>query len=127
MWILLEAAIDIKFDHTNKGKLAVKLFVGTACVYWIVDFLSDRVEEPIKFLFVGGGFGGGIMSKSLDMRFHWLRDHIYQGQFRVVFVPGLQNLADFFTKSLPVARHKVLAPFIATDDNDTLDSCMHVK
>ncbi len=62
------------------------------------------------------------MSKSLDMRFHWLRDRIDQGQFRMMFVPGLQNLADFFTKSLPVARHKVLAPFIATDDNDTLDS-----
>ena len=57
------------------------------------------------------------MSKSLDMRFHWLRDRIDQGQFRVVFVPGLRNLADFFTKSLPVARHKVLAPYIATDDN----------
>ncbi len=58
------------------------------------------------------------MSKSLDMRFHRLRNRIAQGQFRVVFVPGLQILADFFTKSLPVARHKVLAPFIATvDDN----------
>jgi hypothetical protein len=62
------------------------------------------------------------MSKSLDMRFHWLRDRIDQGQFRVVFVPGLRNLADFFTKSLPVARHKVLAPFIATDDDDSVDS-----
>jgi hypothetical protein len=60
------------------------------------------------------------MSKSLDMRFHWLRDRIDQGEFRVVFVPGLQNLADFFTKSLPVARHNVLAPFIATDD-DSID------
>jgi hypothetical protein len=40
------------------------------------------------------------MSTSLDMRFHWLRDRIDQGQF--------------FTKSLPVTRHKVLAPpFIA--------------
>ncbi len=62
------------------------------------------------------------MSKSLDMRFHWLRECIDQGQFRVVFVPGLQNLADFFTKSVPVARHNVLAPFIATNDSDTLDS-----
>ena len=61
------------------------------------------------------------MSKSLDMRFHWLRDRIDQGLFRVVFVPSLQNLADLFTKSLPVARHKVLAPFIATDD-DNIDS-----
>ena len=61
------------------------------------------------------------MSKSLDMRFHWLRDRIDQGQFRVLFVPGLKNLADFFTKALPVARHKVLAPFFAVDD-DSSDS-----
>ncbi len=55
------------------------------------------------------------------MWFHWLRDRIDQGQFRVVFVPGKNNLADFFTKALPVARHKVLAPFFAVDD-DSLDS-----
>ncbi len=61
------------------------------------------------------------MSKSLNMRFHWLRDRIDQGQFRVVFVPGKNNLADFFTKALPVARHKVLAPFFAVDD-DSIDS-----
>jgi hypothetical protein len=59
------------------------------------------------------------MSKSLDMRFHWLRDRIDQGQFRVLFVPGKKNLADFFTKALPVARHKALAPFFAVDDDST--------
>jgi hypothetical protein len=61
------------------------------------------------------------MSKYLDMRFHWLRDRIDQGQFRVVFVPGKKNLADFFTKALTVARDKVLAPFFAVDD-DSIDS-----
>jgi hypothetical protein len=61
------------------------------------------------------------MSKSLVMRFHWLRDRIDQGKFRVLFVPGKKNLADFFTKALPVARHKVLAPFFAVDD-DSSDS-----
>ena len=59
------------------------------------------------------------MSKSLDMRFHWLRDRVRQGQFRVVHVPGIYNIADFFTKSLPVARHRALAPFIAVDDGQS--------
>ena len=62
------------------------------------------------------------MSKSLDMRFHWVRDRVRQGQFRVMHLPGLQNIADFFTKSLPVARHKALAPFLAVDDDQTVDS-----
>jgi hypothetical protein len=67
------------------------------------------------------------MSKFLDMRFHWLRDRIGQGQFRVVFVPGLRNLADFFTKSLPVTRHNALAPFIAIDDDDVVIDTVYLK
>jgi hypothetical protein len=60
------------------------------------------------------------MSKATDMRLHWIRDRVRQGHFRVLFIRGLHNVADFFTKPLPVARHRVLAPFIAADpaDND---------
>ncbi len=55
------------------------------------------------------------MSKSCDMRFHWLQDRVQRRQFRVQHVPGVRNVANFFTKSLPVVRHKILAPFIAVD------------
>jgi hypothetical protein len=55
------------------------------------------------------------MSNSIDMRWHWVRDRIRQGHFRAVFVPGISNHADFFTKALPVARHKLQAPFSAVD------------
>jgi hypothetical protein len=63
------------------------------------------------------------MSKSLDMRFHCLRDHIDRGQLRVLFVSCKKNLADFFTKVLPVARHNVVAPFFAVGDDspDSID------
>ncbi len=60
------------------------------------------------------------LSKSLDMRFHWLRDRVRQGHFRIIFVPGKTNVADFFTKAFPVARHRELAPFFAVDTDDTL-------
>jgi hypothetical protein len=58
------------------------------------------------------------MSKSIDMRWHWVRDRIRQGHFRAVFVPGIRNHSDLFTKALPVARHKLLAPFSAVDPDD---------
>jgi hypothetical protein len=58
------------------------------------------------------------MSKATDKRLHWIRDWVRQGHFRVVFIRGLHNVADFFTKPLPVARHRVLAPFIAADPAD---------
>jgi hypothetical protein len=31
-------------------------------------------------------------------------------------------VADFFTKALPVARHRVLAPFIAADPCDSISN-----
>ena len=40
------------------------------------------------------------LSKSIDMRFHWLQDRIQRGQFRVQHVAGDVNIADFFTKAL---------------------------
>ena len=46
--------------------------------------------------------------KSIDMRFHWIRDRIKQGHFTVTWVAGADNLADFFTKALPVRRHQAL-------------------
>ena len=39
-------------------------------------------------------------SKSMDMRFFWLRDRVKQQQFVVEHIPGQYNVADFFTKAL---------------------------
>jgi hypothetical protein len=55
------------------------------------------------------------LSKSCDMRLHWLQDRVAQLQYVVRHIPGAINVADYFTKPLPVHRHKFLAPFIASD------------
>ena len=44
-------------------------------------------------------------TKSIDLRFHWLRDRIRQEQFKVQWVKSEDNIADFFTKALPVHQH----------------------
>jgi hypothetical protein len=49
-------------------------------------------------------------SKSIDMRFHWIRDRIKQGHFVVTWIKGANNLADFFTKALPVHVHQSTMP-----------------
>jgi hypothetical protein len=54
------------------------------------------------------------MSKSINMRLHWVQNRVKLNQFRVVFVPGVDNLADFFTKPLPVYRHHELTPYYIT-------------
>ena len=44
--------------------------------------------------------------KSIDMRFHWIRDRIRQQHFAVAWEPGASNRADFFTKVLPTHVHQ---------------------
>lgn len=47
-------------------------------------------------------------TKSIDMRYHWIQDRVTQGHFQVVWRRGEHNLADFFTKALPVHTHQTL-------------------
>jgi hypothetical protein len=49
-------------------------------------------------------------SKSMDLRWDWLRDRVAQNMFVLPYIRSLQNPADFFTKALPVHRHRELAP-----------------
>lgn len=51
-------------------------------------------------------------TKSIDMKFHWIRDRIRQGHFLVNWRQGTDNLADFFTKPLPVHEHQRLMPLL---------------
>ena len=54
-------------------------------------------------------------SKAIDMRFHWLRDRVRQKQIKVLHVPGTKQLADFFTKPLPVKDHlTMMTKFVRT-------------
>ena len=47
-------------------------------------------------------------SKSIDMRYHWIKDRVKQTHFTVIWQKGADNLADFFTKPLPASQHQKL-------------------
>jgi hypothetical protein len=49
-------------------------------------------------------------SKAIDMRYHWVRDRIVQNQFCVVWQPGSENKADYYTKHHPGAHHRRMRP-----------------
>jgi hypothetical protein len=51
-------------------------------------------------------------TKSIDLRFHWVRDRVRQGQFAVLWSKGTSNLADFFTKPLSVKAHQITMPYL---------------
>lgn len=45
-------------------------------------------------------------SKTIDLRYHWIRDRVKQGQFIIQWEKGSTNLADYFTKSHPTKHYK---------------------
>jgi hypothetical protein len=74
--------------------------------------LVHRPQQSPPLLFVDNECEIGLAtssvrpkkSKSIDMRPDWIKER-GQNFFRLVFLPGLINPADFFTKILPVYRH----------------------
>ena len=49
-------------------------------------------------------------SKSMDMRFYWIRDRIKQYHFHVFCKPGMANLWYYFTKNHPLHNHREMRP-----------------
>ena len=49
-------------------------------------------------------------SKSLDMRFCWIRNRSNQDQFNIYWKPGSTNRGDYFTKHFPPAHHTTVLP-----------------
>ena len=56
-------------------------------------------------------------SKSMDMRFFWLRDRVKQQQFVVEHIPGQYNVADFFTKALPKSKFDQFHRYLVVNRN----------
>ena len=47
-------------------------------------------------------------TKSTDMQYNWLRNHVYKGGFILIWRKATYNLADFFTKPLLVKDHQAV-------------------
>ena len=58
------------------------------------------------------------MSKTVDMRFHWIRDRVKQRHFTIEWRRGTDNLADYFTKEHPLRHFRNMRSFFVTDPSD---------
>ncbi|GJU62920.1 retrovirus-related pol polyprotein from transposon TNT 1-94 [Tanacetum coccineum] len=55
-------------------------------------------------------------TKHIDVRYHFIKDHVEKGTIELYFVGTEFQLADLFTKSLPEARFKFLVEKLGTQD-----------
>jgi hypothetical protein len=59
-------------------------------------------------------------SRAIDMRFYWVCDRQQQGHFNIFWAPGLDNLADYFTKHFPARHHQAMCPiYVHSKDHGT--------
>jgi hypothetical protein len=57
-------------------------------------------------------------SKSVDLRFHWVRDRCRQRHYSVEYVKGSNNAADFYTKAQPRKAFNRWKPHMVTSNGD---------
>lgn len=44
-------------------------------------------------------------SNAIDMRYHWIRDRTKMGHFTIDWLPGKENMAEYFIKIYSVRDH----------------------
>ena len=102
------------------------LFITGQAATCVVNTLTELgyPQQPIE-IFCDNKCAVGIAhntlnlkrAKTIDMRYHWIRDQVKQQKFRVTWKRGKLNLADFFTKAHPVHHHLAMRKiYLATTD-----------
>jgi hypothetical protein len=67
-------------------------------------------------------------SRTIDVRFYWVRDRVRQGKFNIYWQPGKVNLADYYTKHHSAAHHQLVRPLYlhTTPHDSTITSVLPV-
>ena len=89
-FLVAQAAVSIVHTLTDLGypQSATEIFCDNECAVGIAQNTLQLKR-----------------AKTIDMRYHWLRDQAKQNKFLVTWKAGKLNLADFFTKAHPVHHH----------------------
>ena len=68
-------------------------------------------------------------SKSIDMRFNWLKDRVARKQFTVTWEPGKYNLADYPSKHHLGSHHRNVRPIYLYNEHTsptTMQGCINI-
>ncbi len=89
-FIAAQAATSLRLtlDELGYHHLATQITCDNACAAGIAN---DSFNQK--------------RSKTIDMRYHLIRDQVRLGNFTVIWEAGKSKLADLFTKAHPVHHH----------------------
>ena len=65
----------------------------------------------------------------MDMRLHWIKDRITQGQFELIWELGQNNLTDYMTKHHSGRHHQEVRPiylYIKNLSPSTVQGCIEI-
>jgi hypothetical protein len=100
-----EAEIVVLFINAKEG----------AVLRTTLEELGHKQPPPIPMVTdntTATGYSNGTIkqkrTKAMDTPFYWIKYRVKQGQFKIYWGPGFQNLADYFTKHHSSAHHKRL-------------------
>ena len=82
-------------------------------VFQVLQSIGIRVTLPIIIrvdnvgaIFIGTNVSVSQRSKHIDIRYHFVREFVYDGFIRIIFVKTKDNDADIFTKNLSGDLHE---------------------
>jgi hypothetical protein len=114
----ISSIIDVVVASAGEAEYGSAFIFAQRGVWLRTIAIALGHEQPATPILCDNAFAIGLAtdnikqkrSKSIDMRFHWLRDRIRQGQFTITYLAGTLNLADFFTKTMSCAHHQAFMP-----------------
>ena len=78
-----------------------------------LKFIGVQVSYPITVhvdnigaIYLSQTATTGNRTKHIDTRYHFVREYIEDGTFKIIFVRSAENIADIFTKNLPTEAYK---------------------
>jgi len=90
-----------------------------AQILWIMKFFTEiglSVTNLItiyadnnRFIFNGTNDKNHCQENHINIKFHFVKEHMKKGEIMFIYIPSLDNLANLFTKPLPHKTIKRLA------------------
>ncbi|GJR99599.1 retrovirus-related pol polyprotein from transposon TNT 1-94 [Tanacetum coccineum] len=132
LWYLKDSDFDLTAysdaDHAGSESEYVAVFGCCAQVLWMrtqltdYGFFFDKVPiycDSKSVIAISCNPVQHTRTKHIDVRYHFIKDHVEKGTIELYFVGTEFQLADLFTKSLPKARFKFLVEKLGMMSRET--------